>query len=93
MLMAHSLIMNGGVLALCHALSKEELDSALHGYRYFGLDSAADLIESARLILPEEAEDAEAKLDAEYALTDNVLLGTFEAHFRRNPEAYGAIEN
>jgi hypothetical protein len=93
MLLAHSLTMNGGVLHCVEALSREELDSAIHGYRYFGQDSAADLIERARLVPPEEAEGADAKLDAEYGPTDDVLLDAFEAHFRRNPEAYGRIEN
>jgi hypothetical protein len=91
-LLAHNLAMNGGILHSVEALSEEELDLALHGYRYFGLDSAAELIERARLVPPEAAEKAEARLDAEYATTDDLLLATFEAHFRSHPEAYGPIE-
>ncbi|MDQ6712049.1 MAG: hypothetical protein M3Z28_02525 [Candidatus Dormibacteraeota bacterium] len=93
MLLAHSLAMNGGVLHSVEVLSKEEFDSALHGYRYFGLDSAADLFEKARLVPPEEAEEAEANLDAEYEPTDAAVLERFEAHFRSHPEAYAPVEN
>ena len=95
MLLAHNITMNGGVLHCVEALSTQELDSALHGYRYFGLNAGADIIEKARTVLPAVAVEAESQLDAAYAATvpaDSLIVAIFERHFQRHPEAYGAIE-
>ena len=96
MLLAHNITMNGGVLHCVEALSVEELDSALHGYRYFGLNDAAEIIEEARSVPPEDAVEAGDRLDAAYAgavPTDSLLAATFEAHLRMHPEAYGPVES
>lgn len=96
MLLAHGLVMNGGVLHCVETLSTEELDSALHGFRYFELNAGAGVLENGRSVPPEAAEEAEAKLDAAYAEavpTDSLLVARFEAHLRTHPEAYGALES
>jgi len=95
MLLAHNITMNGGVLHCVEALSTQELDAALDGYRYFGLNAGADIIETARTVLPAAALEAECKLDAAYAAAvpaDSLIFAIFERHFQSHPEAYGAIE-
>jgi hypothetical protein len=56
MLAVHSLAMNGGILHAIECLSPSELSDAESGYRFFALDSAADLLSRARRL-----SDAEAK--------------------------------
>lgn len=48
LLRAHNLAMNGGVLDAVECLSSSELADAESGYRFFGFDSAADLMSRAR---------------------------------------------
>jgi hypothetical protein len=55
MISAHGLVMNGGVLHVVECLSPSELSDAECGYRFFGLDSVAELLSRARL------SEAEAK--------------------------------
>jgi hypothetical protein len=63
---AHGLVMNGGVLHCVGGLSKRELRSAIAGYRFFGLPAAAEALEQAVNVPPEDSGRMEPILDARY---------------------------
>jgi hypothetical protein len=96
LLLAHGQIMNGGVLNCCQdSLADNELRAAADGYRYFGLSGVADLLTRARLVAAADAEEAEARLDVEYARTvpdDNALVQKFEAKFKEDPTQFGRLD-
>lgn len=64
---AHGYVMNGGILHAAESLAPEELERAIAGYGRFGLAAAADLLAAARQLPESEKENAEARLDEEYA--------------------------
>jgi hypothetical protein len=96
LLLAHGAIMNGGVLNCCQdSLSADELQAAALGYRYFGLSGVADLLTLAKLVTAAEAEEAEARLDVEYAgmiPDDDSLVQRFEAKFKEDPTQFGRLD-
>ncbi len=47
LLLAHGLLMNGGFDDALDSLSREELEAAIAGFRFFAMDHAADLVERA----------------------------------------------
>ena len=91
----HSLAMNGGMLHALEYRSEVEVISAVEGYRFFGLDQAGDMIESAlserreiqsRGDDPEEVEHLESILDVRYDVhvpDDQTLMVAFERTFER----------
>lgn len=92
-LLAHGLVMNGGVLHCIELLSEEELREAIVGYRYFGVEVNPVFLRatSARA---EEFDDFETRLDEQYAqiADDGRLMAAFQAHYSDHPEAYAPIE-
>ena len=44
LLLAHGLVMNGGVRHACSSLGPEELHAAVSGYRFFGFEEIATLL-------------------------------------------------
>jgi hypothetical protein len=86
----HSLAMNGGVLDACECLGAEGVSASAAGYRFFGLDSVADLVLRAKEIAESRDDLAghEARLDRDYASLvpdDAFLARQFEDFFNRNP--------
>lgn len=89
----HSVAMNGGVLHALEYRSDVEVISAVEGYRFFGLDEAADMIEAALSELreiqargddPEEVEQLERVLDERYDVhvpDDQTLVVAFKRIF------------
>ena len=89
----HSLAMNGGVLHALETCSQAQISTAASGYRFFGLDGAASMIESALVELQEiqssgddlrELERLEVDLDERYATNvpdDRALTVAFERVF------------
>ncbi len=89
----HSLAMNGGVLHALETCSEEQLVTAAGGYRYFGLDGAASMVEAALAELRgiqsqgddlRELERLEIALDERYAThvpDDRTLTIAFERIF------------
>jgi hypothetical protein len=51
LLLAHGLIMNGGVEHALECMSQSELLAALAGYRYFGLERAAQALGTPPIFL------------------------------------------
>jgi hypothetical protein len=99
MVLAHSLAMNGGVLHAIESLSAGERAAAFDGFRYFGLDAAAHVLEDiarrwdgGHLDLG-DAERLAIEADERYAIVvadDDVLVRAFEARYGQDPGAFAA---
>ena len=83
--------MNNGLLHCVEVLSTKELAAAIDGYRYFGLNVVVELIEKARAVSPDEADEVEARFDKEYSdlVSDQQLLARFTERYRTAPETFG----
>jgi hypothetical protein len=94
MILAHSRAMNGGLLHAAVSLKAEPFRAATEGYRFFGLEAAARLLEEAREFRPEgpdAEEEWELEVDRRYGEiveNDSALFARFEEHFARHPELY-----
>lgn len=99
MLLAHGLAMNGGVLHAIACLTEIERDSAVRGYRYFGLQVAANVIEDSSVrwsdgLDLDEEEQLEADTDNAYALAvrdDGILVAAFKAKIETEPDEFDVI--
>jgi hypothetical protein len=88
--------MNGGVLHAVECLTSSELSAATAGYRFFGLDPAAELLTHARRIfeMAEDLESQESVLDQLYAdliPDDSFLTERFEQHLKSRPSDFAAL--
>src|SRR5512132_2242295 len=92
LLMAHGLVMNGGVLHCVEILSEEELRDAIAGYQYFGIE-VNQLFQRAKAAPQDEQDELESELDQQYEeiAEDGLLVAAFEAHFAEHPDAYAPI--
>lgn len=96
MLVAHGLIMNGGVLHAVDCLEADEFEKACDGYEFFGLGGVAkQLREAVRLAVETAPMDAlEAQFDRAYRKAvpdDAALAAVFGTHFERHPHAYAPL--
>lgn len=90
LLQAHGLAMNGGVFHAIDCLTATELSDAKAGYRFFGLDSVAEMLSRAKEILKadDDLDSYESQLDREYMdiiPDDSFLVELFEKHLKTNP--------
>ena len=92
LLLAHGMVMNGGVVHAIEALSLEEYSAALSGFRFFGFDEVALLLEGA-LRASEEDQDRADRSYGRLIPWDEVLIERFEAYYRFSPEAFAPIES
>jgi hypothetical protein len=73
----------------------DELRDAQDGFRFFGLDTVADLLSRATAIMGQgvELDEWESRLDREYLnLTDDTsLFECFDARFRLSPEDFSPL--
>lgn len=101
LLLAHSLIMNGGVVPTVSALTEAQLDAACEGFRFFELGAAADVLRYAATRLADEAGDDGAlealaePLDAAYAAVapdDEPIARAFEDHLRNAPDDFAPLD-
>ena len=93
--------MNGGVLHAAGTRSSDELQRAIRGYRYLGLDGAADVVEwvqyEAAGLDMESDEDLADRLEAEAddryaaAIPDATIVDSFEDLLRRKPDAFASL--
>lgn len=97
MLLFHGLAMNGGVCHAVECLTPVDLDAAIQGYRFYGLDEIVPMVEAAQN-MPTDVDDAgelEGRLDREYAARisdgDAGLVRRFEEHFAAHPEQYAPL--
>lgn len=93
LLQAHGLAMNGGVLHAAECLSDSEMQDALDGYSYLGLESAAEIFARGKKLLQsnQDPEPYEMALDEDYqklVFDDEFIFSTFKKHFLSNPTAY-----
>jgi hypothetical protein len=93
MILAHGLVMNGGVEHAIESLTSEQLAAAKEAYRYFGLADVDAFFDVASSGLPdgEEPDAWDGALNARYnALIpdDSLLVERFEAVLCRNPSAF-----
>ena len=96
LLLAHGLVMNGGLLHAAECLTPSELAGALDGYRFFGLDSTAKLLIHSREVVEadEDLESQEAALDRAYVQLvpdDTFLFARFEQHLASHPEDFAPL--
>lgn len=100
MILAHSIAMNGGVLHAIESLTAHERDAAVRGYRYFALDSAANVLEDIAHrwgdgdLNLDDAEKLEFEADDRYLATvadDGVLMAAFETRLQSEPGAFDRI--
>jgi hypothetical protein len=96
MLAFHGQAMNGGVLDALEYFGSDRLEDAEAGYRYFGLEGVADLLNEAKST--SKADDDldlwEAELDRRYSAivpNDSTLVARFEMIFRRSPSEFAPI--
>jgi hypothetical protein len=96
-LLAHGLIMNGGVLHALEVLAPEELEEARDGFCFYGLNEVAAFLTSSQLAAREEPEDLgelEHRLDEAYASLipcDSTIFAAFERHFGSNHTQYAPL--
>jgi hypothetical protein len=103
LLQAHGLAMNGGVWHALESLSPEDLGAACAGFRHFGFDPVADLLQvgGGRVAVAEDAsleeqEALEAELDQVYYAaipTDQTLVYAFEQRLQAHPSEFAALEH
>jgi hypothetical protein len=63
-LLAHGMVMNGGVLHAVEGLEPDDLEAAIGGYRRLGAESTAQLLESVRAQIDDGALDDAARAEA-----------------------------
>lgn len=101
MVLVHSLAMNGGLLHAVESCTADEVAAAVRGYRYFGLDAAAVVLEDVArswgdgdLDLPDsERLEVEANERYDSAVPDDeVLVTAFVARLQTEPSVFVAID-
>ena len=90
LLMAHGLIMNGGVEHAIECLSRDELADSIAGFKYFGFLAAANVLSQP----PSNMEDSEELLNSAYwqaVPDDSALAHAFHLKLLATPDAFSAI--
>lgn len=101
MVMADSLVPNGGVLDAAENLEPGELEAACAGFEWFGLTQPAEILRRAASAIADGDKDAldklEEKLDKAYCKVVSNERGTLEAAFRKDlaerPHAYAPVDD
>jgi hypothetical protein len=84
----HSVAMNGGVFHALGVLSEYERSAACAGFRYYGLDDIAAVIEAAAA--EDRTDESGARVDREYGDLDveAILDARFRADFAARRDHY-----
>lgn len=92
LLLLHGMAMNGGIDHALEVLTPLEFSAALSGFRYFGLNRVAELLEG----IGESVTEARAeKLHKEYGVavpSDGTLVHAFRLKLLASPEAFSPVE-
>lgn len=91
LLLAHSIIMNGGVVHALECLSQWEISAAIAGFSYFGLAEASPVLSQAH----DDSEGTEARLNRMYCAavpSDETLAHAFRVKLLASPEAFAPTE-
>ena len=91
LLLAHGMVMNGGMGHALDALSSDELAAAAKGYRFFGLNDVASLIENSINATEDEVDQADARYGT-LIPSDQTLVDCFEALYDASPQDFAPIE-
>jgi hypothetical protein len=91
LLLAHGMIMNGGVGHALEVLSSDEFAAALDGYRFFGLNAVASLLEYTANAAEDEVNQADACY-GELIPSDQTIVDCFEAFYHSSPKAFASID-
>lgn len=100
MVLAHSLVMNGGVLHAVESLTADELAAAIDGYEYFGLRRPAAVLREISARAGNRSfdlgavEKLESEADERYAAVvsgDAALVTAFEARYVDEPSAFDPV--
>jgi len=99
LLLAHGLVMNGGVEHAIECLSEAELEAACEGFVFFGFGTVAALLRSVEVPefddLAEDVDDKGGELDSEYSRlvpADSTLVARFEKYYHERPFAFAPSE-
>lgn len=87
LLLAHGRVMNGGVIHALESLSAEELSEAVAGFRYFGLQQAAEVLAQPW----DDSEECEDRLERMYEAAipnDAIIELVFRAKLTDWPSAF-----
>ena len=88
------MVMNGGVFhAVVDVLKPVQLIAACKGFRFFGFDDVAELLERASTTIPNS--EGEKSFNARYGRSienDSVVVECFERHFAEHPELYAPLD-
>ncbi len=90
LLMAHGLVMNGGVEHAVECLSSDELADSIAGFEYFGFLAAANALSQP----PSSMEDSEELLNSAYWQAipdDSALVHAFHVKLLATPDAFSGI--
>lgn len=91
LLLAHGLVMNGGVVHALECLSQAEISAAIAGFDYFGLTEAAKVLNEE----PDASEETEHRLNQLYwtaVPNDETLVHAFRVKLLASPEAFAPTE-
>jgi hypothetical protein len=96
LLMAHGMVMNGGVVHCHESLEPHAIDDAIAGFRWFGLGEVADLLTSTAEGHPAGGLDEAASLAADDSYnslipTDGVVEAAFRQRLQVAPEAFSPL--
>jgi hypothetical protein len=89
LLLAHGMVMNGGVEHAIEALSPSELSAAAAGYRFFSFNEVARLLEE--IAGNEFIDSAVDQRYAELVPTDMVIVGRFRDLFSSSPSVFSPL--
>ena len=88
MILAHSLAMNGGLLYAIETRRDEERVAAAGGYRYFGLNAAAEVLD---LATSEQLEIEADERDGAVVPDDGVVVAAFEAKYAESQAEFATL--
>lgn len=94
LLLLHGYAMNGGVFHAVEGLDEAEFKRAADGYRFFGLNSVAALLDRAAQTPMAGRGGLESTFDAEYArlASDPHLTKRFCQYYTSHPESFAPLE-
>ncbi|HVY05544.1 MAG TPA: hypothetical protein VHB46_06170 [Burkholderiales bacterium] len=90
-LAAHGLVMNGGVEHTLGILTEAQLLAAIQGFRYFGMNAAARVFETA---LAARGIDSNVH-DRSYweaVPNDEAIVRAFESKYQSSPNAFAPVD-
>jgi hypothetical protein len=94
LMLAHGMVMNGGVEHAIEVLSPAEMTTASDGFRFFGLDEIACLLEEVverGLKDEQESENADLRY-GEVIPDDDTIVARFHSLFVSSPASFSPLE-